>query len=254
MLQSILLKDNGNQEPLFWPLNPDSYWHDKNGIRSLQSMMESEHQLKAEWSSVSSINTTYLLSSDNSEQLSGMQSFSGRKASAPGVGSMPSCRVRDFVHPSSEGTQNWTNIYEGCRTEAGSVEMFDGSEKIKNMQCFKHDLIYTSCGHAIELKVKGNLSLGLGGSECSVSCIRISSVGSSECVNPGNVGWKLTTGESFYDIPYLLIGCFESGEDSIEMLLGMKKFDGMEGIGALSNEMIPSPSDSGQKRNILLQC
>ena len=102
-LQSILLKDNGNQEPLFWPLNPDSYWHDKNGIRSLQSMMESEHQLKAEWSSVSSINTTYLLSSDNSEQLSGMQSFSGRKASAPGVGSMPSCRVRNFVHPSSEG-------------------------------------------------------------------------------------------------------------------------------------------------------
>ena len=152
------------------------------------------------------------------------------------------------------GTQNWTNIYEGCRTEAGGVEMFDGSEKIKNMQCFKHDLIYTSCGHAIELKVKGNLSLGLGGSECLVSYIRIFGVGSSECVNPGNVGWMLTTGESFYDIPYLLIGCFESGEDSIEMLLGMKKFDAMEGIGALTNEMIPSPSDSGQKRNILLQC
>ena len=66
-------------------------------------------------------------------------------------------------------------------------------------------------------------------------------------MNPGNAGWKLTAGESFYDIPDLFTGCFESSEDSIEMLLGMKKFDGMEGIGALTNEMIPSPSDLRSK-------
>ena len=89
--------------------------------------------------------------------------------------------------------------------------MFDGSEKTKSMQCFKNYLISTSCDHAIELKAKGNLSLVLGGSECSVSCIISSSVGSSECADLGNVGWKLTTGDSFYDIPYLLTGCFESG-------------------------------------------
>ena len=41
-------------------------------------------------------------------------------------------------------------------------------------------------------------------------------------MNPGNSGWKLTAGESFYDIPDLFTGCFESGEDSVEMLLGMK--------------------------------
>ena len=62
-------------------------------------------------------------------------------------------------------------------------------------------------------------------------------------MNPGNVGWKLTAGESFYDIPDLFTGCFESGEDSIEMLLGMKEFDGQEGIGALTDKMIPSPSE-----------
>ena len=49
-------------------------------------------------------------------------------------------------------------------------------------------------------------------------------------MNLGNAGWKLTAGESFYDIPDLLTGCFESGEDSIEMLLGMKEFDGQEAL------------------------
>jgi hypothetical protein len=410
------IEDNSNQEPLFWPLNPDSYWHDNNDIKSLQSMMDSECQWKAERTSVSSRNTTNSLSSDNSEQQGGMQSFSGRKAASPGVGSMPSCRVRDFVHPSSEGitskppsqlvndmsrrefgfqnqscsqsklksagqstgekefasmgkindsnresstlprlncisrevqahlqsvgggkkvskldssalsshikvsntgkpkhaispvssklsldntakwpdenkcnrfkiidikckqgertsssaaliegcrkeseevwddyltpcadTHNWTSIYDDCSTEAGSIEMFDGSKKPKNMQCFKHDLISASCDHAIELKAKGNLSIGLGGSECSLSCIGSSGVGSSECANPGSDRWKLTTGEPFYNIPDLLTGCFESGGDSIEMLVGMKEFDGQEGIGALTSEMIPSPSESGQR-------
>ena len=46
-------------------------------------MMDSEHQLKAEWSSVSSINTTNSLSSDNFEQLGGMQPCLERKAFAP---------------------------------------------------------------------------------------------------------------------------------------------------------------------------
>lgn len=45
---------------------------------------------------------------------------------------------------------------------------------------------------------------------------------SSECVNPGNDRWKLTTGELFYNIPKLLTGFFESGEESIEMLASMK--------------------------------
>ena len=81
----------------------------------------------------------------------------------------------DYLTP-CVGTQSLTSIYEYCRIEACGVEMFDGLEKIKNMQFFKHDLIFTSYDHAIELKAKGNLSLGLGGSECSVSCIRISGV------------------------------------------------------------------------------
>jgi hypothetical protein len=91
------------------------------------------------------------------------------------------------------------------------------------VQCFKHDLISASCDHAIELKAKGNLSISLGGSECSLPCIGSSGVGSSECVNPGNDRWKLTTGEPFYNIPDLFTGCFESGGDSIEMLVGMKE-------------------------------
>jgi hypothetical protein len=120
-------------------------------------MMDSECQWKTERTSVSSRNTTNSLSSGNSEQQGGMQSFSGRKEASPGIGSMPSCRVRDFIHPSSEGitskppckeseevwedyltpgadTHNWTSIYDDCSTEAGSIEMFDGS-KINPRTC-----------------------------------------------------------------------------------------------------------------------
>lgn len=65
--------------------------------------MDFECQLKAKKISVSSRNTTSSLSSDNSEGQGGMHSFSDRKATSPGDGSIPSCKVRDFIHPSSKG-------------------------------------------------------------------------------------------------------------------------------------------------------
>ena len=65
--------------------------------------MEFECQFKVKRISVSLINTISSLSSDNSERQGGMHSFSNRKAASPSDGSIPSCRVRDFVHPSSKG-------------------------------------------------------------------------------------------------------------------------------------------------------
>ncbi|XP_057860321.2 uncharacterized protein LOC131069032 isoform X2 [Cryptomeria japonica] len=75
-----------------------------------------------------------------------------------------------------------------------------------------------------------------------------SNVNSNACMKSVNDRLKLTS-ETFFNFPELQTRCFKTSEDSIEVLVGMKEFDGQEGLQGPTFEVTSSLCESDAREN-----
>eukprot|EP01018_Ginkgo_biloba_P032667 Gb_01682 [translate_table: standard] len=127
-----------------------------------------------------------------------------------------------------------------CNTKHDTLQMLDKYRFSNSLESLEYDLIAADCEHATELKDGGNYNCYVGGSGSLFSCKASSIRGSDGHGISVNDGLNLTTDQMFWNCPDSETGHFGRDEHSIEVLVGMKEFDGNEGIGEVTLSLCES--------------